>query len=424
MSMKIRNALTYLLLLVCIGTLIITTACGAGSSTQPAAEQKTLKIGCLMPFSGPAAMYGERGRQIADVYIELLNEDGGVKIGNDVYKVDLTWGDDQWTPAGAAAAARKLIYDDGVISIMGYIGPGFSALSPVTNPEKVILITRTGSLIYSPKKDPYVIFGTPTGEITLNQALAVMKAHPDKHVLAWTGNMDDRRISESAFDVIDKRFEKEFGIKNLRVYFPTGTTNFTPYIAKMAEQGAEVVFIGGTLLDTALFAKQRWEMGYKWPIGQTSDSLVDITFSICGKEAAQGIMGNRENPLELKQVTVAQKYLDMTQRMLDRYKQKYGKPLDNYGIFSIFITHLSQYIECAQSIGTTDPDAMMKAFTGGTFDSFQGRYTYSGAKTYGAPVVFGSPCGMGIIKGDEDVYLGEYPLKDADMWYDYFNPGK
>ena len=125
--MKIRNALTYLLLLVCIGTLIITTACGAGPSTQPAAEQKTLKIGCLMPFSGPAAMYGERGRQIADVYIELLNEDGGVKIGNDVYKVDLTWGDDQWTPAGAAAAARKLIYDDGVISIMGYIGPGFSA---------------------------------------------------------------------------------------------------------------------------------------------------------------------------------------------------------------------------------------------------------------------------------------------------------
>ena len=319
--MKIRNALTYLLLFVCIGTMIIITACGSGPVTKPAAEQKTLKIGCLMPFSGAAAMYGERGRRIADVYIELLNEDGGVKIGNDVYKVDLIWGDDQFTPAGAAAAARKLIYDNGVIAILGYIGPGFSALGPVTNPEKVILITRTGSIIYSPKKDPYVIFGTPTGEMTLNQALAIMKANPDKHVLAWTGTLDDRRISESAFDVIDKRFEKEFGIKNLRIYFPVGTTNFTPYIAKMAEQGTEVVFVGGTILDTALFAKQRTEMGYKWPIGQTSDSLVDIFFGICGKEAAQGIMGNRVNPLELKQVTVAQKYLDMTQRIVDRYNQ-------------------------------------------------------------------------------------------------------
>ena len=415
--MKIRNVLTYLLLLVCIGIMIISMACAA--ETKPAAEQKTLKIGCIMAFSGAAAMYGERGRRAADVYIDLINEDGGVKIGNDTYKVELTWADDAWTPAGAAAAARKLIYDNGVIAILGYIGPGFSALSPVTNPEKVILITRTGSIIYSPQKDPYVIFGTPTGEITINQALAVMQAHPDLHTLAWTGSMDDRRISEAAFKAVDDMFLNKFGIKNVRVYYPVGTTNFTPYIAKMAEQKTEVVFLGGTLLETALMAKQRWEMGYKWPIGQTSDSLVDILFGICGKDAAQGIMGNRVNPLELKKVTVAQKYLDMTQRIVDRYAKQYGKPMDNYGIFSIFITHLSQYIECAQSIGTTDPDLMMKAFRGGTFDSFQGRYTYSGTKSYGAPVVFGSPCGMGVIKGDEDVYLGEYPLTDVDMWYDY-----
>ena len=420
--MRLGNVLTYLVLFLCIGAMTITTACGDQPKPQPAAEQKSLKIGCIMAFSGAAAMYGERGRQIADCYIELINEDGGVKIGNDTYKVDLCWADDGWTPAGAAAAARKLIYDDKVIAIMGYIGPGFSALSPVTNPEKVILITRTGSIIYSPQKDPYVIFGTPTGEITLNQGLAVMMAHPDLHTLTWTGNMDDRRMSSSVFDPVDRHLEQDFGIKSKRIYFPVGTTNFTPYIAKMAEQGTEVVFVGGTLLDTALMAKQRWEMGYKWPIGQTSDSLVDILFGICGKDASQGIMGNRVNPLELKKVTVAKKYLDMTQRIVDRFQKNVGKPIDNYGIFSIFITHLSQYIECAQSIGTTDPDLMMKAFKGGTFDSFQGRYTYSGTRTYGAPVVFGSPCGMGIIKGNEDIYLGEYPLKDADMWYDYYLP--
>ncbi len=158
----------------------------------------------------------EKGKQITDVYIELLNEDGGVKIGNDTYKVQLLWGDDQYAPAPAAAAARKLIYDDHVIAIVGYIGPGFSALSPVTNPEKVILICRTGGVIYSPQKDPYVIFGSPTGEVTLNQALAAMQAHPDLHVLAWTGTMDDRRMAEAAFKPVDDRLEKEFGIKSLR----------------------------------------------------------------------------------------------------------------------------------------------------------------------------------------------------------------
>jgi hypothetical protein len=65
---------------------------------------------------------------------------------------------------------------------------------------------------------------------------------------------------------------------------------------------------------------------------------------------------------------------------------------------------------------------MMKTFKGGTFETFLGRYTFSGAKTYGAPVVCGYPCGMGVIQGDQDVYMGEYPLTDADMWYDYFHP--
>jgi hypothetical protein len=150
--------------------------------------------------------------------------------------------------------------------------------------------------------------------------------------------------------------------------------------------------------------------------------LVDILFSICGKDGAQGIMGNRNAPWELKKVQVAQKYLDLSQRMLARFEKKYGQPLDNYGPFSMVITHLSQYIECAQKAGTTDPDVMMKTFKGGTFDSFLGKYTYMGSKTYGAPVVFGYPCAMGEIRGDKEVYIGEYPLTDADMWYDYLNP--
>ena len=408
------------LLFACL-SLISASAC-APEVKPPQQQQKVLKLGCLMPFSGPAAMYGERGRQITDVLIELINEDGGIKIGQDTYKVALYWGDDQFAPAPAASAARKLIYDDGVIAILGYIGPGFSALSPVTNPEKVILICRTGGVIYDPVKDPYVVFGSPTGEVTLNQALAAMQAHPDLHTLAWTGNMDDRRISEPAFKLVDTRLEKEFGIKSLRVYYPVGTTNFTPYLTKMAEQGAEVVFAGATILEVALMAKQRKEMGLKWPIVHTSDNLVDILFSICGKDGAQGIMGNRNAPWELKKVQVAQKYLDLSQRMLARYEKKFGQPLDNYGPFSMVITHLSQYLECAQKAGTTDPDVMMKTFKGGTFDSFLGKYTYSGSKTYGAPVVFGYPCAMGEIRGDKEVYIGEYPLSDADMWYDYLNP--
>ena len=414
-----NKAVFYTVVLTVVLCILAIPACSPAVNTP--APQKTLNLGCIMPFSGPAAMYGERGRQVTDVYIELVNEDGGVKIGDNTYKINLHWGDDGFTPAGAATAARKLIYDDGVSAILGYIGPGFSALSPVTNAEKVMLFSKTGGVIYSPQKDPYVIFGSPVGEITLNQAIAVMQAHPGLHTLAWTGTSDDRRIAESAFSTVDKHLEKEYGIKSVRAYYPAGTTNFTPYLSKMAEQGTQAIFVGGTILEVALIAKQRSQMGYEWPIGHTSDNLPDVFFGICGKPAAQGITGNRINPLELKKVKVAQKYLDMTQKVCDRYQQKYKKPLNEWGTFTEVIQHMSQYFECAQLTGTTDPDVMMKAFKGGTFETFLGKYTFSGTKTYGAPVVCGSPCGMGSIQGDEDVYMGEFPLMDADMWHDYFS---
>ena len=93
--------------IICI--LLFTVITGCSAAVQAPVPEKVLKLGCIMPFSGPAAMYGERGRVITDVYIELVNEDGGVKIGNNGYKVSLLWGDDQFAPAPAAAAARKLI---------------------------------------------------------------------------------------------------------------------------------------------------------------------------------------------------------------------------------------------------------------------------------------------------------------------------
>ena len=40
-----------------------------------------------------------------------------------------------------------------------------------------------------------------------------------------------------------------------------------------------------------------------------------------------------------------------------------------------------------------------------------GKYTMSGAKTYGSPVVFGTAGAMSQIKGDKEVYLSESPWK-------------
>jgi ABC-type branched-subunit amino acid transport system substrate-binding protein len=253
-------------------------------------------------------------------------------------------------------------------------------------------------------------------EMTTNQAIAVMQAFPQYHTMAWTGIKSGDSTPEAMFGPTDEKLLKEFGIKSVREYYPEGTTNFTPYLTKMAEKGVEVIYCVGTPLEVGLMAKQRWEMGYKWPICMTAPGLdLSIMKGIAGsEEAMQNIVNDFPYPWKLKKTYVAPKYLDMAKRIWDRYQDIYHKELFSGVYGGSAGLSMSQYFEAVQKAGTTDPDAVMSAVRGGTFDTFLGRYTLSGKKYYGSDVVFGHPCAMGIIKGNETIYLGEYPLTNVD----------
>jgi len=410
-----RKAIYMVGLVVILCTLLF-PVCTPGA--KPPAEVKTLKLGCIMPFTGAAAQWGLLMRPEMEVYAELVNEDGGMKVGNDTYKVEVYFLDDGFMPAPGAAAARKLMYDQGVVAMVGYFSQGEAAVAPITNAEKVIFICRTGSgVVYDPEKDKYVVFGTPSSENVAYQVVAAMKAYPDFKIIGWTGPEAARLAAESAFEQMDKAIEERYGMKGYRFYYPEGTTNFTPYIAKMAEKGVQMVSHGGSMLEVALIAKQRWAAGYKWPIQQTGTLVNPAMFiSIAGFDAAQGIVSDRPVPWELKKVKVAPDYLDMAKRIKARFEEKYKEPMVYMGCYGWGVHHMALYFEAVKRAGTLDADKVMENIRGGTFETFLGKYTMGGAETYGSPVVCGYPCPVGIIKGNEEVYLGEHTLLDADMW--------
>jgi branched-chain amino acid transport system substrate-binding protein len=403
---------------VLILSIMLFTACAPVQTAKPEAEAKILKLGCLMPFTGGASQWGLLMRPEMEVYADLVNEIGGIKVGNDTYKVELHFIDDGFMPAPGAAGARKLIYDEGVVSILGYFSAGSAAVAGVTNPEKVIFIGRTGSGVnYDPERDKYMIFGTPSAEAVSYQVVAAMKAYPNMKVIGWTAPEAAKKAAESAFDQMDKAIEQKYGVKSYRAYYPEGTTNFTPYILKMAENNVDIVSSGGSMLEVALTAKQRWAAGYKWPIVQTG-TLVDpaMFISICGYDGAQGVVSDRTVPWELKETKVSPEYLDMAKRIKARFEEKFGKPMVYMGCYGWGAHHMALYFEAIKRVGTLDPDKVMAAFRGGTFETFVGKYTLGGTQSYGAPVICGHPGSVGIIKGKEEVYLGEHPLTDVDLW--------
>src|SRR4030043_95138 len=100
--------------LVLILVLLTITAC-ASPTVQPPVEEKILKIGNIQPLSTLAGVLGQGGKAALEVYVDEINEDGGLKVGNDTYKIEIYFADGPIMPPSAdVAAARSLVYEKGV----------------------------------------------------------------------------------------------------------------------------------------------------------------------------------------------------------------------------------------------------------------------------------------------------------------------
>jgi hypothetical protein len=137
---------------------------------------------------------------------------------------------------------------------------------------------------------------------------------------------------------------------------------------------------------------------------------VNIYLTVVGREAAQGMIADYWANWDLKEVKVNPIYVEMARKSMEMASADIGKPYTYTGWIGTLPSHILILSQAMEKAGTTtDPDAIMEAIRGGTFDSTTGKYTMSGAKTYGSPVVFGAPSALSQIQGDKEVYLSEQP---------------
>src|ERR1700743_754594 len=76
------------------------------------ATDTEIKIGNIMPYSGPASAYGLIGK-IEEAYFKMINEQGGLN-GR---KINFVTYDDSYSPPKAVEQARKLVESDEVLLI-------------------------------------------------------------------------------------------------------------------------------------------------------------------------------------------------------------------------------------------------------------------------------------------------------------------
>ena len=100
---------------------------------DPGASDTDIKVGNIMPYSGPASGFGVIG-MTEQAYFRKINAEGGIN-GR---KVTFLSYDDAYNPAKAMEQARKLVESDEVLLIFNPLGtPSNSAVQKYLNDKKI-----------------------------------------------------------------------------------------------------------------------------------------------------------------------------------------------------------------------------------------------------------------------------------------------
>src|SRR5579871_2640390 len=111
---------------------LATTASFAEKKYDPGASDSEIKVGNIMPYSGPASAYGVIGKTEA-AYFKMINEQGGIN-GR---KINFISYDDGYSPPKTVEQARKLVESDEVLFIFNSLGtPPNSAIHKYMNAKK------------------------------------------------------------------------------------------------------------------------------------------------------------------------------------------------------------------------------------------------------------------------------------------------
>ena len=212
------------------------------------ASDTEIKIGNIMPYSGPASAYGVIGKT-EKAYFDKINAEGGIN-GR---KINFISYDDGYSPPKAVEQARKLVESDEVLVVFNSLGtPSNSAIQKYLNGKKVPqLFVATGATKWNDPKDfPWTMGWQPSYQSEARiYAKYLMKEKPDGKIAVLYQNDDfgkdylkglkDGLGSKSSMIVAEESYE-------------TTEPSIDSHIVKLKATGADV-FISIT---TPKFAAQ------------------------------------------------------------------------------------------------------------------------------------------------------------------------
>lgn len=349
--------------LVTVALIAVMLAPGAPSVNAQGKPQGELKIGLVLPFTGPVALLGDEGFAGVDIAREIINERGGV-LGKNVVFVKA----DAPDPASGVNEVERLINREKLTAIIGSYASGISLATTQAAEKNGVFyweswaaadqVTERG-FKYTFRVTPKVsFFGFSAADYAARfiapalkqppKDLRVAIVHEDSSFGTGGANGAEKRAKEAGFTVVLKESYKQT------------TADLSPLIIKLKNARPDIVIASGYVNDATLMRKQAKELGLyvkAWIGLGAGYGLPDFAKAV--GDDVNGLF-NTESPgainIEGLPPETAALYRDFRARFMAR-KQREPTTNSNVGFIGAW-TLLHEVIPRA---GSLDPDKLREA---------------------------------------------------------------
>ncbi len=254
------------------------------------ATDTEIKIGNIMPYSGPASAYGVIGKT-EEAYFKKINAEGGIN-GR---KINFISYDDAYSPPKTVEQARKLVESDEVLFIFQSLGtPPNTAIQKYMNSKKVPqLFVATGATKWNdPKEFPWTMGWQPNYQSESRiYAKHILKEKPNAKIAVLYQNDDYGK--DYLKGLKDGLGAKAASMIVAEESYETTQPTIDSNIVKLKSTGADVFFNVATPKFAAQAIKKMAEIEWKplHLLNNVSGSIGSV-MKPAGFENAQGIISS------------------------------------------------------------------------------------------------------------------------------------
>ena len=276
--------------LLMVGVLGLATIAASPSLAQrkydPGANDSEIKIGNIMPYSGPISSYSVIGKT-ETAYFEKINAEGGIN-GR---KIKFISYDDSSNPAKTVEQARKLVEGDEVLLIFQSLGGSMNiAIEKYLNDRKVpqLFVSAPNKRFGDPKNFPWTMGWSPTAD---NEgriyAQYLLKNHPSSRVGVLYLNVD---MGKEYLMALKEGLDGKMQVVAEVPYEITDPTVDSQVIS-LKESGADIIFLAATPKTAVQAIRRMAELDWK-PIRLLASisNSIGAVMKPAGLEVANGIL--------------------------------------------------------------------------------------------------------------------------------------